>query len=377
VKTYLYLILSFSSASQAKESIFKDEEVALAVRRLNVATKAYRSLGAESFLKSSGINFAEYEYNYWITQLSQHPPLPKIHVDKNFLLIWDDSSNTPLALLPKTQLKNGTIYANGKRIYFPNTRDTLKLHQEIKGDLMDKKQGFSRFDFTFISKAWSAEKSSLDIILTLFGGILKSTQGERNESVGDAMFYNPEEVASLRKMEAEFGTSVSSSYVPDLNVYNTQNTNPIEAMMMAADARVIRGGARALKPQGKYRKAANDPTGFCYRYVKLALKESGLVKDYLPGEKAEDAGRWLERAGFLRCKSVKDPNMAPLGSILVYGGPGDKHLHGKVQDNPGHIEIRTKNGFVSDFITKYRPSIWNARPLKAVYVKGISCPVST
>jgi hypothetical protein len=45
---------------------------------------------------------------------------------------------------------------------------------------------------------------------------------------------------------------------------------------------------------------------------------------------------------------------APLGSVIVYGGKG-----------AGHVEFRTKTGFVSDFSTP-RPS---KRPLIGVYVK--------
>jgi hypothetical protein len=46
--------------------------------------------------------------------------------------------------------------------------------------------------------------------------------------------------------------------------------------------------------------------------------------------------------------------MAPVGSVLVYGGRG-----------AGHVEFRTKQGFVSDFSTP-NPS---KRPLIGVYVK--------
>ena len=38
--------------------------------------------------------------------------------------------------------------------------------------------------------------------------------------------------------------------------------------------------------------------------------------------------------------AVKNPYAAPLGSVLVYGGR-----------DAGHVEIRTKNGFVSDYFS--------------------------
>ena len=50
---------------------------------------------------------------------------------------------------------------------------------------------------------------------------------------------------------------------------------------------------------------------------------------------------------------MRDPYRAPIGSVLVYGGRG-----------AGHVEIRTKNGFVSDFVSK-KPS---ERPFLGAYV---------
>jgi hypothetical protein len=51
---------------------------------------------------------------------------------------------------------------------------------------------------------------------------------------------------------------------------------------------------------------------------------------------------------------IRDPNAAPIGAVLVYGNK-----------NHGHVEIRTKDGFVSDYHSKYRCFY----PLIAVYGK--------
>ena len=53
---------------------------------------------------------------------------------------------------------------------------------------------------------------------------------------------------------------------------------------------------------------------------------------------------------------ITDPFDAPIGSLLVYGGPGS-----------GHVEFRTAEGFVSDFITDH-PS---RRPLIGVFVSRL------
>ncbi len=94
--------------------------------------------------------------------------------------------------------------------------------------------------------------------------------------------------------------------------------------------------------------------GSCWRYVKNALVSAGLVDSRPTSAYAKEAASELtEKYGFRRI-SCSDPYKAPLGSVLVYGGGG-----------AGHVEFRTRTGFVSDF-TNTKPS---ARPLVGVYVK--------
>jgi hypothetical protein len=54
--------------------------------------------------------------------------------------------------------------------------------------------------------------------------------------------------------------------------------------------------------------------------------------------------------------SVRDPYKAPVGSVLVYNN----------KKGAGHVEIRTKSGFASDF----RSKIPSPRPLIGVYTKS-------
>ncbi len=93
----------------------------------------------------------------------------------------------------------------------------------------------------------------------------------------------------------------------------------------------------------------------CWRYVKQALLASGAVNSYPKTALARQAGDELVKSyGFTRL-AVRDPYQAPVGSVLVYGS-------GRAA---GHVEIRTKRGFVSDFRTP-TPS---HRPLIGVYAK--------
>ena len=93
----------------------------------------------------------------------------------------------------------------------------------------------------------------------------------------------------------------------------------------------------------------------CWHYVKEALLASGVIDSRPKTELARDAAQELvSNYGFKRL-SVTDPFSAPVGSVLVYG----------TSRSVGHVEIRTKDGFVSDF----RSKIPSRRPLLGVYAK--------
>jgi hypothetical protein len=94
----------------------------------------------------------------------------------------------------------------------------------------------------------------------------------------------------------------------------------------------------------------------CWHYVKEALIAAGVIRSYPKTVYAKDAGQELVRNyGFTKL-SVRDPFKAPVGSVLVYGS----------SKAAGHVEIRTKDGFVSDFLSK----IPSPRPLIGVYAKS-------
>jgi hypothetical protein len=93
----------------------------------------------------------------------------------------------------------------------------------------------------------------------------------------------------------------------------------------------------------------------CWHYVKEALLASGVIESRPKTELARDAAQELvSNYGFKRL-SVSDPFAAPVGSVLVYG----------TSRSVGHVEIRTRDGFVSDF----RSKIPSRRPLLGVYAK--------
>ena len=92
----------------------------------------------------------------------------------------------------------------------------------------------------------------------------------------------------------------------------------------------------------------------CWRYVKEALLAAGVVKSYPKTSYALEAGEELTRNyGFTRL-SIRDPYSAPVGAVIVY-----RYGRG------GHVEMRTRDGFVSDYHSKNRCF----SPVIAVYGK--------
>lgn len=101
-------------------------------------------------------------------------------------------------------------------------------------------------------------------------------------------------------------------------------------------------------------RAHAHSTSYCWRYVKNALVASGVVGSRPSTRYAKQAGAELcEHYGF-RKLDIRDPYGAPVGAVLVYGG-----------SYTGHVEIRTENGFVSDFYSAKA----HTRPLIGIYVK--------
>jgi hypothetical protein len=93
----------------------------------------------------------------------------------------------------------------------------------------------------------------------------------------------------------------------------------------------------------------------CWRFVKEALVAAGVVKSRPQTTLAKQAGQELVNNYGFKKLPVSDPYQAPVGAVLVYDA----------KRAAGHVEIRTQDGFVSDFRSK-TPS---PRPLLGVFAK--------
>ena len=145
---------------------------------------------------------------------------------------------------------------------------------------------------------------------------------------GSYSLFNPEQAEALKpELRKLFGPQ-SSSFRYDKRM--------MEAAEIAAN------------------RAASSSTQSCWRYVKTALLRAQIIDSYPKTRFAKEAGVELQNQFGFRKLNVSDPYKAPPGSVLVYGGVG-----------AGHVELRSKEGFVSDFVSA-KPS---PRPLIGVYVK--------
>jgi hypothetical protein len=94
----------------------------------------------------------------------------------------------------------------------------------------------------------------------------------------------------------------------------------------------------------------------CWHFVKEALVAAGVVSSRPATTLAKQAGQELVSNYGFKKLPVSDPYAAPVGAVLVYDA----------RRAAGHVEIRTTDGFVSDFRSK-TPS---RRPLLGVYAKA-------
>lgn len=114
------------------------------------------------------------------------------------------------------------------------------------------------------------------------------------------------------------------------------------------DRRMIRAAEIAAS------RASLHSSRKCWRSVKDALVAARALPDRPDTQFAWQAAKELSGEYGYRRLPVRDPFRAPVGSVIVYGGKG-----------AGHVEFRTRSGFVSDFYSA-KPS---PRPLLGVYVK--------
>ena len=133
------------------------------------------------------------------------------------------------------------------------------------------------------------------------------------------------------------------------NYYPKQIVTPFAKVDRQIDPKLLRAASIAEE------RAHAHSRSLCWHYVKDALLASGVIDSRPKTEYARDAAQELVANYGFKKLPVRDPFAAPVGSVLVYGP----------SRAAGHVELRTKNGFVSDF----RSPTPSKRPLIGVYAK--------
>ena len=203
-----------------------------------------------------------------------------------------------------------------------------------------KKTSKNRLRMPLIRCIGGAPVRKIILLLTvvLGGAFAASASAAKTESLN----FKPSFVFKDRN-----GKTVSAPVVEEYQkkklVFPTAKVDP------RLDPRLMRAASIAQERSHAHSKSR------CWRYVKEALLASGVIDSRPKTALAKQAANELVQDYGFKKLPIRDPFAAPVGAILVYNARGAA----------GHVEFRTKNGFVSDFRSK-TPS---KRPLMGVFVK--------
>jgi len=246
----------------------------------------------------------------------------------------------PLAILSLLAVSSAAAYAQGLA---PTTLNLVSAGQEAKKDIAPAitKQpapAIKKKSVGAIKKKparATASESARVLVSEPVRPIEKPFRSETTQSVARYTYNTPQ-----GKKES---IPVITQYYPKQIVY------PLAKIDRHIDSKLMQAATIAEE------RAHAHSRSRCWHYVKDALLASGAIDSRPKTELARDAAQELvSNYGFKRL-SVNDPFSAPVGSVLVYG----------TSRTVGHVELRTRDGFVSDFRSK-TPS---RRPLLGVYAK--------
>jgi hypothetical protein len=178
------------------------------------------------------------------------------------------------------------------------------------------------------------------------GAIQSLTKGLGNTAIGSEARFSQQPSKFVFKDASGKATSVDvvETYQPKKIV------RPFAKIDSLVDPKLMRAATIAEE------RAHAHSRRQCWHYVKEALLASGVIRSRPTTAYAKQAGQELVNNFGFKKLAVSDPYQAPIGSVLVYNA----------NRAAGHVEIRTKDGFVSDFRSK-TPS---RRPLLGVFVKS-------
>ena len=246
----------------------------------------------------------------------------------------------PLAIISLLAVSSAAAYAQGLA---PTTLNLVSTGQEAKKDIAPAitKQpapAIKKKSVGAIKKKparATASESARVLVSEPVRPIEKPFRSETTQSVARYTYNTPQ-----GKKES---IPVITQYYPKQIVY------PLAKIDRHIDSKLMQAATIAEE------RAHAHSRSRCWHYVKDALLASGAIDSRPKTELARDAAQELVSNYGFKKLSVSDPFSAPVGSVLVYG----------TSRTVGHVELRTRDGFVSDFRSK-TPS---RRPLLGVYAK--------
>ena len=178
------------------------------------------------------------------------------------------------------------------------------------------------------------------------------TSGSDNTATASALSVSPPPRANPQRSKFVFKDASGKATSVDViqSYQSTKIVRPFATADRQLDPKLMRAATIAEE------RAHAHSRRQCWHAVKEALLASGAISSRPKTEYAKQAAQELVNNYGFRKLPVNDPYQAPVGSVLVYNA----------NRAAGHVEIRTKDGFVSDFRSK-TPS---RRPLLGVFVKS-------
>ena len=149
-----------------------------------------------------------------------------------------------------------------------------------------------------------------------------------------------------------------------------QSKHPVAKVVATAPSDVM---AAAIAYAKKH--AHRDSVHLCLKYVKHALLAGKAIRTYPGTIAAKDFGPELQKAGFknlLLTKPGTNLSTAPVGAVIIYRPVEMQEYKGKTIY--GHIEIKTDDGYVSDYFNPI--PTYRTNPVTMVSPVGKKTPVS-
>jgi hypothetical protein len=169
-----------------------------------------------------------------------------------------------------------------------------------------------------------------------------------------AFYPRPAQAAVMSAPKPKFAYKDSSGKKQSVEIVDKYQPKKIVRPLAKIDSKIDPKLCRAATIAQE--RANAHSRSLCWRFVKEALVAAGVIRSRPTTLLAKQAGKELVNNYGFKKLPVSDPYEAPVGAVLVYGA----------KRAAGHVEIRTQDGFVSDFRSK-TPS---RRPLIGVFTKA-------